>query len=140
MKYAIIENGIVTNIVVADSALESNWVPADDTAHIKGSWDGNVFGPIVRAAEEVRAEVETEVQKRLDAFAQTRSYDGILSLCTYATSANPVFAAEGAYGVQARDATWAKCYEILAEVQQGQRPLPKGYKEIEGELPVLAWP
>jgi hypothetical protein len=29
MKFAIIENGIVANVVVADEALESNWVETD---------------------------------------------------------------------------------------------------------------
>jgi hypothetical protein len=139
MKHAIIENGIVINVVVADNAFESNWVPADDTAQIGGSWDGKVFGPVMRTAAEVRAEVELKAQNRLDNFAHTRGYSSMLSLCTYAASNNPAFAAEGAYGVQARDATWAKCYEILADVQSGTRPLPSGYSEIEPELPALAW-
>jgi hypothetical protein len=29
MKFAIIEAGVVTNVVVADEALESNWVETD---------------------------------------------------------------------------------------------------------------
>jgi hypothetical protein len=29
MKFAIIENGVVSNVVVADEALESNWVETD---------------------------------------------------------------------------------------------------------------
>jgi hypothetical protein len=32
MKYAIIENGKVANIAVADRALESNWVPGEGAA------------------------------------------------------------------------------------------------------------
>lgn len=38
------------------------------------------------------------------------------------------------------DATWAKCYEILGEVEAGTRPLPSGYEEIAPELPVPSWP
>lgn len=79
-------------------------------------------------------------QNRLDAFAQSRGYDGILSLCTYATSTVPKFQAEGQYGVTARDATWAQLYTIMAEVESGARPMPEGYSDIESELPVLAWP
>jgi hypothetical protein len=79
-------------------------------------------------------------QARLDSFARTRNYDGMLSLCTYATSPTPRFAAEGQYGVEARDATWAKMYEMLAEVQDGTRPMPTGFADVEQELPPLVWP
>lgn len=88
----------------------------------------------------VKDEIVDATQKRLDDFAQTRRYDGILSLCTYATSANPKFRQEGQYGVEARDATWAKLYQMLDEVQAGTRPTPIGYADIEGELPALVWP
>jgi hypothetical protein len=84
--------------------------------------------------------IQTQTQQRLDAFAQTRLYAGILSLCTYATSTNPKFQAEGQYGVEARDSTWATLYQILAEVEAGTRPIPAGYDDIEPELPVLQWP
>jgi hypothetical protein len=79
------------------------------------------------------------VQARLDAFARTRNYDSILSACTYATSMNPKFAAEGQYCVEARDATWVKCYEVFHAVQSGQRPIPS-WEELEAELPPLEWP
>lgn len=81
-----------------------------------------------------------QTQNRLDDFAKTHNYDGILSLATYATSTVPKFQAEGQYGVEARDATWAKLYEIIGEVESGARPMPEGYTEIEPELPQLAWP
>lgn len=92
------------------------------------------------AALRVKQEIMDATQKRLDDFAKTRLYDGILSLCTYATSAVPKFQAEGQYGVTARDATWAKLYQILAEVEAGTRPVPSGYADIEPDLPALAWP
>ena len=79
------------------------------------------------------------IQKRLDDFARTRNYDGILSAATYATSAVAKFKAEGQYAVEARDATWAKGYEILAAVQAGTRPAPT-LDELAAELPALAWP
>lgn len=79
------------------------------------------------------------VQQHLDVFARTRNYDGILSAATYATSQVPKFKAEGQYAVEARDATWAKCYEILAAVEAGSRSMPT-LDELLAELPVLAWP
>ena len=79
------------------------------------------------------------IQRYLDAFAQTRNYDGIMSAATYATSTMPKFKTEGQYAVEARDATWAKGYEILGEVLAGQRPMPT-IGEVIAELPPLAWP
>ena len=80
------------------------------------------------------------IQSRLDEFAQTRNYDGILSACTYATSPTVKFATEGQYCVEQRDATWATLYTILAEVEAGTRPIPTSFEDIEPDLPVLAWP
>lgn len=84
--------------------------------------------------------VQERTQQRLDSFAATRLYSGMLSLCTYATSTNPKFAAEGQYGVEVRDQTWATLYAILADVQAGNRPMPSGFEDIEAELPALVWP
>ena len=88
----------------------------------------------------VLKDVVDNTQARLDDFAKTRNYDGILSLSTYASSPTAKFQAEGQYGVEARDATWATLYTILAEVEAGTRPLPEGYDDVEPELPALAWP
>lgn len=83
--------------------------------------------------------VTTTTQARLDDFAKTRNYDGILSACTYASSSVLKFATEGQYCVDSRDATWATLYTIMGQVQAGQRPMPT-LDEILGELPVLTWP
>ena len=91
-------------------------------------------------ASVLQAEIVKATQNRLDTFAQTRNYDGILSACTYATSSVPAFAAEGQYCVASRDATWAALYVILGEVQAGTRAVPTGFADIEGDLPVLGWP
>lgn len=90
-------------------------------------------------AEQIVAQYTAAVQKHLDDFARTRGYDDIMSAATYATSTNPKFAAEGQYCVEARDATWAKCYEVLAAVEAGSRPVPT-LDELLADLPVLTWP
>ena len=79
------------------------------------------------------------VQGRLDDFAKTRNYDDMLSLCTYATSKNSKFAAEGQYGVEVRDETWDKCYEIMNAVLAGEQEVPTD-EELLAELPPLVWP
>ena len=93
--------------------------------------------------EQIIAGFTAVVQQHLDDFARTRNYDGILSAATYATSAVPKFKAEGQYAVEARDATWAKCYGVLAAWlaagEASSRPIPT-LSELLAELPVLVWP
>jgi len=80
-----------------------------------------------------------EVQAHMDAKARERNYDNILSLCTYAPSPNTKFAAEGQAGAEWRDAVWATCYEILADVQDGKRTAPTA-EQLIAELPAFVWP
>jgi hypothetical protein len=92
------------------------------------------------AAQALQQSIVDATQQRLDDFARTRNYDGILSACTYTTSAIPKFAAEGQYAVQARDATWAALYQFMADVQTGAQPVPSGFEDVEPLLPELEWP
>lgn len=141
-----------------DASIHGNNIPADaveitEAEHaalldaqaqgkrIQADVNGNpvAVDPPAPTAEQIIAGFTGAIQQRLDDFAKTRGYDGILSACTYATSTVPKFKAEGQYCVDARDATWAKCYEILASVESGVRPMPT-LAEIIAELPALAWP
>lgn len=90
--------------------------------------------------EQLLARFTAAIQKRLDDFARTRNYDGILSACTYATSTVPKFKTEGQACVNLRDATWAATYDILAEVEAGDRAMPQSLDDIEADLPALVWP
>lgn len=81
------------------------------------------------------------IQKKLDEFAQTRNYDGILSACSYATSSDPQFALEGQYCVTLRDETWRMGYNIIDKVKAGEMEIPT-YDELYAMLPVSSakWP
>lgn len=91
-------------------------------------------------AKQIEASIIDATQARLDTFAQTRYYNGILSAATYATSAVPRFASDGQYCVNARDTTWGTLYQLLGEVQAGTRPMLSSYADVEPFLPVLEWP
>ena len=99
-----------------------------------------VDGALVLSQRPLQEVVVQAAQQRLDDFARTRNYDGILSACTYATSMVPKFATEGQYAVQVRDATWAALYALLAEVQAGTRAAPESFDDVQPLLPVLEWP
>ena len=91
-------------------------------------------------AEQLQAKFVAAIQGRLDAWAQTRNYDSILSACTYATDPDPQLQAEGQVCVNLRSATWRAGYTILAQVQAGTRPMPSSLSDIEADLPTLEWP
>jgi len=136
----------LTNTTAIKRLPDGAFIPADPAnsdyqAYLAWLAEGNTPLPAdAPTPEQIKDEIVVQTQQRLDSFAQTRNYDGILSACTYASDPDPQFRLEGQYCVDARSATWAKLYEILAEVEAGTRPMPTGYADIEPELPPLAWP
>jgi hypothetical protein len=84
--------------------------------------------------------ITAAVQRRLDEFARSRYYDGILSACTYATSAVPQFKSDGQCAVNLRDATWSILYQLMTDVQAGVKTMPSTFAEVEQVLPPLVWP
>lgn len=118
----------------------------EQPVNIGGTWT-QVWSVVALDADEleakrqqVRGEITDAVQARLDAFAQSRGYDNIVSACSYATSTHAKYGPEGRYGVSAREATWDALFAIEADVIAGNRPMPAGYEDIKAELPALVWP
>lgn len=124
------ENPPQENTYGVPDSVEVGWIKRPD----------DTWAPPVPTTDEIISSMTKQIQRRLDEFAKTRNYDGILSACTYATSTVPKFQAEGQYCVNARDATWAAAYTILAEVQNGQRPVPASIADFVDNLPALDWP
>lgn len=132
---------------------QGNWVQGYEivSKFTEYTDDNNVVHTVVEQETEYLQKVQQDkinalqqaiilaTQARLDSFAKTKGYDSILSAATYASSIVPEFAVEGQIAVNSRDVTWAKLYQILAEVQQGVRVMPGSFLDIESELPVLVW-
>ena len=88
------------------------------------------------APKQTVATTEAAVQKYLDDAAKAKGYDGILSACSYAASANLKFGAEGRAFVVWRDAVWAYCYQAMNDVQAARRSVPT-IDQLIAELPAL---
>ena len=141
---ARIDNGTVAEILTADPFPPFHpdlvWVDCSAVAGVAEGWTytGGVFAaPVVPSPGE--ADYKTAAQNLLDTTAKAKGYDGILSLCTYATSTNTTFAAQGQAGIAWRDAVWAEGYSVLAQVQAGTMA-PPSISAFLALLPAMAWP
>lgn len=92
-----------------------------------------------RPEDSIKADMVNAIQNYLDTEAKAHYYDGILSLCSYATSTNPKFGPEGRAAVVWRDACWATGYAIMAEVEAQTRSIPT-IQELLSEMPSMVWP
>ncbi len=91
-----------------------------------------VFGRVVFLARK-------KVGEDLDVFANTRDYDGIVSLCSYATDPDPAHAAEAQRGVELRSQAWASIRDYQMAVATGATPVPRFESEIFAIVPALTW-
>lgn len=83
---------------------------------------------------------EKVIGNLLDAKAQERNYDSIMSACTYIDSTVPQFAAEAQAIKVWRDQVWKYCYETLAQVQVAHSKAMPSLEEFIESLPPFAWP
>lgn len=80
-----------------------------------------------------------EAQREIDAAARSRGYTDGVSLATYTSSTNQIWAAEAQAFIAWRDTVWASAYAQLAAVMSGQQAQPS-LEEFRASLPEMAWP
>lgn len=144
LKFAQVKNietkevsiGLGTNVEFYKSL---GMVEMDVEQGCDGQWYLQGYAPqkpkeLVEA--EIQAQLTDAVQRVLDNKAQELLYDNCLSVCSYIDTGVPKFDAEGKAFRAWRSAVWAKGYEILAQVQAGQRAIPTE-AELIAELPQL---
>lgn len=125
-------------ISTVDDPLEPNTNP-HYLEYMQWLADGGVPGPADENTQHSIARLTCFVQAHMDDEAVTHGYDSILSLCTYATSSNKKFQAEGLAGVIWRDKCWAHVHTLLDEVNSGARQIPTE-EEVLADLPSMVWP
>lgn len=95
------------------------------------------------AVEVQLASIKTQllftVDTLLDSEVQKHGYDNIAKCVTYEGDEDPVFNAEGTTAKKWRSKVYRKCYDILAQVESGERCIPTA-DELIAELPKLEWP
>ena len=90
---------------------------------------------LVKNEEQLILEIQNAVIEYLNAPARAKLYDSIQSAALRAGYPGP-FHDEGVAFATWMDTCWAKCYELLAEVKDGTRPVMSP-EEVVAELPVL---
>lgn len=83
--------------------------------------------------------VKDKTQSLMDAFAATRGYDNMGSLCNYNTSSVLNYQQEAARGIYLRDTTWTNLNNYINGVQTGEHPVPTSWSQIEVFLPAYTW-
>lgn len=131
MRYAIVIDNMVQNVVCADAPLASNWIKSD-TANIGDTFDNAQFysstGP---------REYERLAQQYLDGCATELGYDNILTAISYANEPAVLkFQQDGLMLRAKRSLVWQHCYTQLALVQSGARPKPT-LQEFLSELQAI---
>ena len=82
----------------------------------------------------------TAVQAHMDAQAKVLGYDNLLSAISYADEPSiPRFQADGQAFRAWRSMVWAKCHELLAQVQEGALAVP-AEAELLALLPQVQLP
>lgn len=108
------------------------WVVADKPA------PDVAIGLQERQRKRIQA-IKAAVQKRLDDFAQTKHYDGILDACSYKGTATLAYRNQAAYCMDMRDAYWVYTLQAIQDIKNNVRPLPTVAAFLT-ELPTLTWP
>lgn len=146
MRGAIIENGVVTNVILLPENFEGetwggNYTVVSETAAIGDNYvDGVFVKPEIiiepESPEQVIARLESAIDQHLDFVAKLYRYESIRTMVTYATSEHPTFGAEGRAAVKFRDACYAYGIQVIADVQAEQRTIPTE-EELIAELPLI---
>jgi hypothetical protein len=107
----------------------------------EGYWLGWIPDPVApeptqeEILQQYTAQFINSIQEHLDSTAKAKGYDNIVSACSYAGAPNP-FQSESIAFITWRGDVWAYCYQELAKVKSGERPIPD-LQDFINELPTI---
>lgn len=137
MTYKLTRSSNITRI--ADGAcIPADPDNADYAQYLRWLAAGNTPEPAdAPTPAEIRIQRAAVVQAHMDATAMAYGYDSIASAVTYADEpAVARFQAEGQAFRRWRSLVWAAGYQVIAEVEAGQRAVPTE-SELLALLPAL---
>jgi hypothetical protein len=116
MKYAYLENDTVVDLVENDpfqlfqEAYASMFIEVPEEIKIGWSFDSEEWNaPLPRL--KTQAELESEVQRQLNAFAQEKDFDSIEEAVSFVVSTDATWKAEAQFAISMRDKVWKTFYE-----------------------------
>lgn len=138
MRSAIVENGVVVNVIIGE--VEGS-VECPDAVGIGWAYVGGEFVPLAPPAPPPPTEddYKSAIVALLDTKAKERRYDNAVSIATYVNSTNAAWAEEATAYVAWRDVVWEYAYTELAKVLGGLREQPT-VADFLSELPTMTWP
>ncbi len=96
--------------------------------------DGNLVEKDMPAFSITKEIAEYIIQEHLNNIARSYGYDNILSACSYAGYENP-YQDESKRFIKWRGSVWYTAYQVLQEVENGDREPPSSKEELIALLP-----
>ena len=100
---------------------------------------GYAASPAVASANAAVEAFKAAIRDHIEATAQTRQYDGTVSIATYVNSTVAAWAAEAQAFIAWRDAVWGYALVEMQKALTGERSIPT-IAELLAELPEMEWP
>jgi hypothetical protein len=120
MKYAYLENNTVVDLVGNDpfqlfqDSYASMFIEVPEKVKVGWSFDGSAWNaPLSR--QKTQAELEGEIQRQLNAFAQEKDFDSIEDACNWINSTVDEWASESRRAIEVRDIAW-KTFKDTGEI------------------------
>ena len=141
------DDSVQVGWVMTDRTQTLTWTPPGETTAVEVTIP--IFQPPplspVPTAEQRMAAAEQAVQTALDAIAQTKGYDSMASLCSYAgnhaslTGSALLFQQEGHAGSVYRAQCWANLYADTASITTTQT-ITDAQQAALATMPIFTWP
>jgi hypothetical protein len=137
---AIVENGTVINVIVADDDFDQG-ISCGAEVQIGWSYSGGTFSPPPPdpAPPPTVEDYRVAIQALVDSAARSRNYNDGTALAGYKDSTVPKWSTEAIAFIAWRDAVWLYAYSELDKVTAGERAQPT-VNDFLTELPAIDWP